>query len=167
MKRKLKIGIVREFDYYQVVLPVNIRYPKKYKDTIFESPFFFNNRITRLEVDQILGKAKGCEVTEISVMLTLFDINYSIRSIVDAKWLTDKKLRHILSHWTPTSAITSPNFKLNLFGELIVHDPGDRYIVQEIRDIIIDDKDILKTDDRLDDEYLIARLYQMTVRGEI
>lgn len=167
MKRKLEIGIVREFDYYQVVLPVKIRYPKKYKDTIFESPFFFNSMITRLEVDQIFGNTKGCEIAEISVMLTLFDYNYSTPDIVSAKWLTDKKLRYILSRWTPVSAIASPYFKLNLFGELVVHDPGDKYIVQEMREIVIEDTDILKTEDRLDDEYLIARLYQMSVRGEI
>lgn len=167
MKRKLEIGIVREFDYYQVVLPVKIRYPKKYKDTIFESPFFFNNRITRREVDQILGKAKGCEIAEISVMLTLFDINYSTPGIVKAKWLTVKQLRHILSYWTPTSVITSPHFKLNWKGELVASEISDRNTVQETREIIIDNTDILKTDDRLDDEYLIARLYQMTVRGEI
>jgi len=93
MKRRIEIGIVREFDYYQVVLPVKFRYPKKYKDTIFESPFFFNSMITRLEVDQILGKVKGCEIAEISVMLTLFDYNYSTPGIVSAKWLTDKKTK--------------------------------------------------------------------------
>lgn len=167
MKRNVKIGIAREFDYYQITLPVKIRYPKKYKDTIFDSPFFFNNKITRLEVDQILGRAKGCEIAEVSVLLTLFDYNYSIQGMIGAKWLTDKKLRYILSHWTPASAITSSNFILNWKGELVVQNPCDKYIVQETREIIIDDEDILKTDDRLDDEYLIARLYQMSVMGEI
>jgi len=50
---------------------------------------------------------------------------------------------------------------------MIASEISDRYIVREMREIIIDDEDILKTEDRLDDEYLIARLYQMTVRGEI
>lgn len=84
-----------------------------------------------------------------------------------AKWLTDKKLRYILSHWTPISAITSSMFKLDWKDKLVASDPSDKYIVQETRDIIIDDTDILKIDNRLDDEYLIARLYQMSVRGEI
>lgn len=56
MKRKIKVGISRESDYYQITLPVKIRYPKKYKDTIFKGPFFFNSMITRLEVDQITWK---------------------------------------------------------------------------------------------------------------
>lgn len=166
MKRKIKVGISRESDYYQITLPVKIRYPREYKDTIFEGPFFFNSMITRLEVDQILGNTKGCEIVEIKILLTLFDYNYSNQG-VGAKWLTDKKLRYILSHWTPISAITSSMFKLDWKDKLVVSDPSDKYIVQETRDIIIDDTDILKTDNRLDDEYLIARLYQMSVRGEI
>lgn len=167
MKRKIEVGIIREYDYYQVVLPVKLKYPKDYKRHIFKSDYYFNSELTRVEIEQLLEKYREYELVEVNILLTLFDYCYSaIPGSTNAKWLTDKQLRYALSRWTSTLATTSSWFDLDYNGELVsIEGVGFGGTTCERREIIIEDTEILKTDNRLDHEYLIAGLYQKSVRG--
>lgn len=170
MKRKIEVGVVREFDYYQVILPVKIKYPKDYKRYIFKDNRFFNDELSKEEIEQLLELYSKCEITEVSVFLTLFDYNYSvIPGLMKAKWLTDKLLRHALSWWTPTSTTFSSWFDLNSEGKLVCID-NENYsgFTCEQREIMIEETEILKIHnnrlDLLSSDYLIAGLYQKSVR---
>lgn len=50
MKRKIEVGIVREYDYYRVVLPVKLKYPKDYKENIFKSDYYFNHGLSKVDI---------------------------------------------------------------------------------------------------------------------
>ena len=164
MKRKIEVGIVREYDYYQVILPVKLKYPKDYKKLIFKDNRFFSDGLHRVEVEQLLNLYSKCELIEVNVFLTLFDYNYS-PGLTNTKWLTDKLLRHALSWWTPTLATTSSWFDLDYGGGLVsIEGVGFGGTTCERREIIIEDTEILKIDNRLDCGYLIAGLYQKSVR---
>lgn len=80
--------------------------------------------------------------------------------------MTDKLLRYALSWWTPTLATTSSWFDLDYSGELVsIEGVGFGGTTCERREIIIEDTEILKIDNsRLEGEYLIAGLYQKSVR---
>lgn len=166
MKRKIEVGIVREYDYYQVILPIRLKYPKDYKGRIFKSDYYFNNELTRIEIEQLLEKYREYELVEVNILLTLFDYNYlAIPESTNAKWMTDKLLRSALSRWTPTLATTSSWFDLDYNGGLVnIEGVGFGGTTCERREIIIEDTEILKRDNRLDHEYLIAGLYQKSVR---
>ena len=56
MKRKIEVGITRKYDYYRVVLPVKLKYPKDYKEYIFKSDYYFNSELTRAEIEQLLER---------------------------------------------------------------------------------------------------------------
>ena len=164
MKRKIEVGIVREYDYYQVILPIKLKYPKDYKRFIFKDDRFFNYGLSRVETEQLLELYSKCELIEVNVFLTLFDYNYS-PGPVNAKWLTDKLLRHALSWWTPTDTTYSSWFGLNLDGKLVcIDDENYKGFSCEQMEIIIEDTEILKINNRLDCDYLIAGLYQKSVR---
>lgn len=57
MKRKIEVGITREYDYYQVILPVKLKYPKDYKRHIFKSDYYFNSELTRAEIEGVKSRA--------------------------------------------------------------------------------------------------------------
>lgn len=166
MKRKIEVGITRKYDYYRVVLPVKLKYPKDYKEYIFKSDYYFNNGLAKVEIEQLLELYNKCELTEVNILLTLFNHNYqAIPESINAKWMTDKLLRYALSWRTPTIATTSPWFDLDYGGGLVsIEGVGFGGTTCERREIIIEDTEILKIDNRLKVEYLIAGLYQKSVR---
>lgn len=166
MKRKIEVGIVREYDYYQVILPVKLKYPKDYKRHIFKSDYYFNSELTRVEIEQLLERYDECDLTGVNIILTLFDNGYlAIPEPINAKWLTDKQLRYALSWWTPTLATTSSWFDLDYKGELIsIEGDGFVDITCERRMVTIEDTEILKINNRSYSDYLIAGLYQKSVR---
>lgn len=98
--------------------------------------------------------------------MTLFDNGYlAIPESINAKWLTDKQLRYALSWWTPTLATTSSWFDLDYGGGLVsIEGVGFGGTTCERREIIIEDTEILKIDNRSYSDYLIAGLYQKSVR---
>ena len=166
MKRKIEVGIVREYDYYQVILPVKLKYPKDYKRHIFKSDYYFNSELTRAEIEQLLEKYREYELVEVNIILTLFDNGYlAIPESINAKWLTDKQLRYALSWWTPTLATTSSWFDLDYNGRLVsVEGVGFGGTTCERRMVTIEDTEILKINNRSYSDYLIAGLYQKSVR---
>ena len=86
MKRKIEVGIIREYDYYQVILPVKLKYPKDYKRHIFKSDYYFNSELTRAEIEQLLERYDECDLTEVNIILTLFDNGYlAIPESINAK----------------------------------------------------------------------------------
>lgn len=166
MKRKIEVGIIREYDYYQVILPIRLKYPKDYKGCIFKSDYYFNSELTRAEIEQLLERYDECDLTEVNIILTLFDNGYlAIPESINAKWLTDKQLRYALSWWTPTLATTSSWFDLDYGGGLVsIEGVGFGGTTCERRMVTIEDTEILKINNRSYSDYLIAGLYQKSVR---